>query len=399
MEKQEKTTVLRKAALLLLSLCATISLTFAQDVITVEAANLDISFNLNLEAVATIFGDAENLEDFERKLNDPELQISNLDLNQDGVVDYLRVIEAATDQTHVVTIQAVLGNDLFQDIATIDVERDASGETSVQLVGDVYMYGPDYIITPVYVRPPVFFVYFWGPVYRPWYSPYYYGYYPHYYHPWRPYPTYVYQQNVHVHVNVHNTYHYTNIRKSRTAANMHKNTMRNDYASKHPDRSFAKRNDGFKNTQELRQVKQSATLKRGDTRVSKERNAEQGRNVKLEAKSESRQVKEKRTSASQSKQYRTTTDKSTKQTVRTATSEKRPAAHEKRTVEKQTVSKQKPAVEKKSATKQNKSVDKKPAVKQKVATQKKKSVKQSNTAKATSQQKPASRSGSKAKRK
>ena len=65
----------------------------AQDLTTVEASNTDISDNLDLEAVASIFAEAENLEDFEKRLNDPETRISNLDLNEDGYVDYLRVVE------------------------------------------------------------------------------------------------------------------------------------------------------------------------------------------------------------------------------------------------------------------------------------------------------------------
>jgi len=57
---------------------------YAQDVTTVEATDSDISDNLDLEAVASVFGDSENLEEFEKKLNDPETQISNLDLNEDS---------------------------------------------------------------------------------------------------------------------------------------------------------------------------------------------------------------------------------------------------------------------------------------------------------------------------
>ena len=52
----------------------------AQDRTTVTATSSEISDNLDLRAVASIFGDSENLEDFERRLNDPKTQISNLDL-------------------------------------------------------------------------------------------------------------------------------------------------------------------------------------------------------------------------------------------------------------------------------------------------------------------------------
>src|SRR5512133_1462568 len=75
---------------------------------TTRATNIDISDNLDLDAVSSIFADSKNLEDFEFRLNDPENRISNLDLNQDGYVDYLRVIETATDNNSLVVIQAVL---------------------------------------------------------------------------------------------------------------------------------------------------------------------------------------------------------------------------------------------------------------------------------------------------
>ena len=231
--------------------------TIAQDITTVEAKSTDISDNLDLEAVASIFGEAKDLEDFERKLNDPELQISNLDLNGDGQVDYLRVVETSENNVHVVAIQAVIGKDQFQDVAVISVEKDSKGETTVQVVGDVYMYGPDYIIQPVYVHPPVIWVWFWGPMYNPWRSPYYYGYYPPYYRPWTPYPPYRYRSNVHVHVNVNNNYHRTSIRSSNTSVNLQQKNRSNDYARKNPDNSFSKRNDGAKNRAELTKRRES----------------------------------------------------------------------------------------------------------------------------------------------
>src|SRR4051812_49087749 len=84
---------------------------FAQDRTTVTATNTDISDNLDLRAVASIFGDSRDLEDFERRLNDPKAQISNLDLNRDNQVDYLRVIESVEGNAHLIIIQSVLDRD------------------------------------------------------------------------------------------------------------------------------------------------------------------------------------------------------------------------------------------------------------------------------------------------
>lgn len=62
----------------------------AQDVTTVIATSEDISANLDLEVVASVFGDSKDLEDFKKRRNDPEMQISNLDLSTNGEVNYLR---------------------------------------------------------------------------------------------------------------------------------------------------------------------------------------------------------------------------------------------------------------------------------------------------------------------
>ena len=117
----------------------------AQQKVTVNATNYDISDNLDLKAVAYLFGESKNLEDFEVKLNDPEFQISNLDLNGDGYVDYLRVVEIKVKKVYVITIQAVLGAEIFQDVATIDVEFKNKKTAYVQIVGNEYVYGRNYI--------------------------------------------------------------------------------------------------------------------------------------------------------------------------------------------------------------------------------------------------------------
>ena len=51
----------------------------AQQTVTVQAQSYQVSDNLDLEAVAITFGESKNVEDFERRLNDPDNRISNLD--------------------------------------------------------------------------------------------------------------------------------------------------------------------------------------------------------------------------------------------------------------------------------------------------------------------------------
>ncbi|MBD0403768.1 hypothetical protein [Flammeovirga sp. EKP202] len=255
---------LTKLKILILSLFLSIPfMVKAQDVTTVTATDDEISQNLDLEVVAAIFGESKDLEDFEKKLNDPEQQISNLDLNGDGEVDYLRVVDTSKKNTHVVTIQAVIGKDQYQDVAVIDVVKDEKGETQVQVVGDVYMYGSNYIVEPIYVHQPVIYVWFWGPYYHPWRSPYYWGYYPPYYRPWRPYPVPYYRSNVRVNINIHHKhkYRHTTVRRSKHAVKMQKQTRRRDYAKQYPNKSFDKRHKDISNASQLKQRPATSDVK------------------------------------------------------------------------------------------------------------------------------------------
>jgi hypothetical protein len=236
-------------------------------VTTARATSYDISDNLDLDAVASIFGDSENLEDFERRLNDPKNRISNLDLNEDGYIDYLRVVENSSDQNSLVVVQAVLDKDVYQDVATIEVQRQQGNNHRIQIVGDPYIYGSNYIIEPVFVRTPLIFSFFWGPRYHYYQSPYYWNYYPGWYSYYRPYSPFKYHRHITVHINHHNTYHRTSNRNIHFSGDKYNQIRRNDYASKHPDRSFENRNEGLRNKQDLNEH-------RPNNQVNRQRNYE-----------------------------------------------------------------------------------------------------------------------------
>lgn len=237
-------------AILIASLFFTTGLA-AQKSVRVEALSNDISYNLDLKAVASVFADSRDLEEFEIRLNDYNNQLSNLDLNNDGEVDYLRVVELKENNTHLVVIQAVVGYDLYQDVATIAVERKAANRTYVQVIGDPYIYGRNYIIEPVFIRTPVIFSFFWGPRYHRWHSPYYWGYYPRHYHHRHPVHVNVYVSHIHVHVNTHHRYNYTTKVRSRHIERMHQTVSRNDYARRHPESSFNRRNENVNNKRDI----------------------------------------------------------------------------------------------------------------------------------------------------
>ncbi len=235
---QKRTPTLVKFGLLFLIVTTPLN---AQDVASIEATSDDISENLDLKAVASVFGDTKDLETFEQKLNDPEAPLSNLDLNEDGYVDYLRVIETMEEDTHVIVLQAVLDENVYQDVATIEVEKDTQGTTHVQVVGNIYVYGTGYIVQPVYVHRPVIFNWLWSSTYRPYRSVYYWGYYPKHYSIWKPFHLTHYKKNVLVHVNVKHTYRRTTVRYSTKAVRLHTKVHRNDYALRYPQRAHAVR--------------------------------------------------------------------------------------------------------------------------------------------------------------
>jgi hypothetical protein len=225
--------------------------TFAQDKTTVRANSSDISDNLDLRAIASIFGDASNLEDFENRINDPKAQISNLDLNNDNYVDYLRVIESVEGNAHLIIIQSVLEKDTYQDIATIEVEKDRNNKVQVQVVGNVYMYGENYIYEPVYVNTPVIYTSFWINNYHPYYSNWYWNYYPSYYYAWSPFPVFRYRNHIGVHINFGHTYHYVSHRSCHRAYSMYDGRRSYAYERQYPNRNFSHRNSGYSNRREL----------------------------------------------------------------------------------------------------------------------------------------------------
>lgn len=224
----------------------------AQRKVTVEAVSEDISYYLDLKAVAYIFGESSNLEDFEYKLNDNDNNISNLDLNGDGYVDYLRVVEVNENKVHLVVIQAILDNDVYQDVATIVVGRNSYNKLNIQVIGDPYLYGSNYIIEPYYYRTPSIISWFWSPFYTRWHSPFYWGYYPRHYSYHRPLEINIYLSNINRRIYRNNNhYRYSNEYRYNNYNHLRNSISRNDYGRINPDKNFNRRNNEYRNKQEL----------------------------------------------------------------------------------------------------------------------------------------------------
>jgi len=110
--------------------------------------------NLNLYAVMNLFQNSETLEGFERSLNDPETIINNLDLNRDNYVDYIMVYNYADGDINHIVLRVALNEKEYQDVAVFVVERLRTGAVQIQLIGDEALYGPNYIVEPVYAETP-----------------------------------------------------------------------------------------------------------------------------------------------------------------------------------------------------------------------------------------------------
>lgn len=191
--------------------------------------------NLNLYAVMDLFRESETLEGFERSLNNPEAMINNLDLNGDQFVDYIMVFDYPDDDVHAIVLRVALNEKEYQDVAVFTVEKHRNGSVIVQLIGDEALYGPNYIVEPIYDETPnpgyvgnttnvktrknkvtvvhttyyevarwPLVVYINRPGYVVWRSSWYWGYYPEYWSPWTPHYWHYYHG---YHYGWHSHYH------------------------------------------------------------------------------------------------------------------------------------------------------------------------------------------------
>ncbi len=162
--------------------------------------------HLSLAAVLDLFKEAKSLESFEKLLNQEDNKVNNLDLDQDGQVDYIRVQDFVEDNAHAIVLQVPLDEKQAQDIAVIEIESTKDGEAILQIIGDEDIYGEAWIVEPfnevdngrgpnfeedkvrlvvnVWAWPTVRFVY--RPNYVAWVSPWRFHHYPRWWSPWRP---------------------------------------------------------------------------------------------------------------------------------------------------------------------------------------------------------------------
>lgn len=175
--------------------------------------------NFDLQGALAMFQKATSPEDFEKLLNTEDNNVNNLDLNEDGEIDYVRVVSKMDKDVHVFVLQVAVSASENQDIAVIELEKTGNETAIAQIIGDEDIYGEQTIVEPdggednafinwsntsnlsgpnagynfsdngiivnVWFWPSVRFVY--GVNYRPWISPWRWNSYPNWWKPWKPY--------------------------------------------------------------------------------------------------------------------------------------------------------------------------------------------------------------------
>lgn len=184
--------------------------------------------NFSLQGALEMFKKANSIEEFEKLINTENNGVNNLDLNGDGEIDYVRIIDKADGDAHVFILQVPVSATESQDIAVIELEKTGSANAMVQIIGDEDIYGEETIVEPnggdeeatdkngsgpsfdldqldtkrivvnVWFWPSVRFIY--APGYRVWVSPWKWRHYPVWWKPWRPFAWHVFHpRRVHYH--------------------------------------------------------------------------------------------------------------------------------------------------------------------------------------------------------
>lgn len=104
--------------------------------------------NFSLEGALSLFNTAKSPEEFEQLLNSESSHVNNLDLNQDGEIDYIKVMGRMDKDVHIFILQVPISAAENQDIAVIELEKVGDNEAHIQIVGDEEIFGEEMIVEP-----------------------------------------------------------------------------------------------------------------------------------------------------------------------------------------------------------------------------------------------------------
>ena len=101
-----------------------------------------------LQGALALFKRSSSVEEFEKLLNTESSNVNNLDLNNDGQTDYVKVIDKYEDGVHAFILQVPVSENENQDIAVIELEKNGNESAHLQIIGDEDIYGEEVIVEP-----------------------------------------------------------------------------------------------------------------------------------------------------------------------------------------------------------------------------------------------------------
>jgi hypothetical protein len=104
--------------------------------------------NFSLQGALDLFKKAGSPEEFEKLLNSEDSKVNNLDLNEDGNTDYIKVVSKRENDVQIFVLQALVSENESQDIAVIELEKTGSENAVIDIVGDEDIFGEETIVEP-----------------------------------------------------------------------------------------------------------------------------------------------------------------------------------------------------------------------------------------------------------
>jgi len=165
-----------------------------QNNITIQAASVQASDGLDLQAVGQMVKKAKNAEDLEKMIN-VEGGPNNLDLDEDSETDYLNVQGYGEGNARGFSIFVNMTETETQEVASIEIEKAIDGSAQVYTTGNEQIYGANHSYYSNYRASDfILMAYLFSPSWSPYYHrPYYRGYYPSYYRAYHPVSRTVYR--------------------------------------------------------------------------------------------------------------------------------------------------------------------------------------------------------------
>lgn len=104
--------------------------------------------NFSLQGALDLFKKAGSPEEFEKLLNTEDSKVNNLDLNEDGNTDYIKVVSKRENDVQIFVLQALVSENESQDLAVIELEKTGSENAVIDIVGDEDIFGEETIVEP-----------------------------------------------------------------------------------------------------------------------------------------------------------------------------------------------------------------------------------------------------------